>query len=54
MAEAKKEFPKRHQWAPPNGVVRWTHCLVCGVIQRRDGHQSACKGPVKVALRDGQ
>jgi hypothetical protein len=43
----------RHQWAPPNGTIRWTHCTVCGVIQRRDGHQQSCKGPVKVVLRNG-
>lgn len=41
-----------HDWVKANAVVRWPHCGVCGVIQRRDGLNSTrCRGPVKVGLR---
>lgn len=27
-------------------------CLVCGIVRRRDGCNSPCKGPVEVSLRE--
>lgn len=44
-----------HVWVPPDKLVRWHHCRVCGIIKRYDGKNSLlCKGPAKVTLRRPQ
>jgi hypothetical protein len=42
-----------HVWVAANRLVRWPHCRVCGVIQRKDGNNGPCRGRVKVSLRNG-
>lgn len=43
---------------PANGQHEWierynlTCCAKCGMVQRKDGTESQCKGAVKVALRE--
>lgn len=35
------------------GKPRWSYatCIKCGVVKRRDGRNSKCRGKVKVVLR---
>ena len=37
-----------HVWHEWNGL---TCCKVCGIVRRRDGRNSRCKGPAKVGPR---
>lgn len=45
-----------HVWLAPGeapNTSQWTCCRLCGTVQRADGKpQSACRGRVRVALRD--
>jgi hypothetical protein len=43
-----------HQWREAHGPIKWPHCSVCGVIQRRDGRNGPCKGPATVTTRTDQ
>lgn len=42
-----------HVWVPPKGPIKWEHCGICGVIKRKDGQNSACKGRAPVGPRSG-
>lgn len=39
-----------HIWFKPH-FLTYECCRDCGIVKRRDGENSPCKGPVKVALR---
>ena len=41
--------PGKHDWWVWRGM---TCCKKCGIIRRRDGKNKACRGVVKVALRE--
>jgi hypothetical protein len=43
--------PKPHDWFH-SGLSAHPSCRVCGIIQRRDGKNSPCKGPVSIGLRE--
>lgn len=43
---------REHEWFT-YGRLNWECCRVCGIVRRKDGKNSPCKGPVFVGPRDG-
>lgn len=43
--------PREHEWFT-YGRLNWECCRVCGVVRRKDGNNSPCKGPVAVGPRE--
>lgn len=41
-----------HRWVNRPGV-EWTFCADCNVVQRADGKNRPCRGPVGLTLRGG-
>lgn len=50
MAEETAE--RQHEWFT-YGRLNWECCRVCGIVRRKNGQNSPCKGPVAVGPRDG-
>lgn len=40
---------KEHAWFKRFGLIC---CKKCGIVQRADGKNKPCRGPVRVGLRD--
>lgn len=40
-----------HDWFT-YGRLQWECCRMCGIVRRRDGKNSPCKGPASVGPRD--
>lgn len=42
-------FPTNgHTWIPYRNLIV---CSICGIVQRKDGKNSICKGPAIITLR---
>lgn len=41
-----------HRWLEGTAVIKWPHCTICGIIKRRDGGNSPCKGRSEITLRE--
>lgn len=39
-----------HDWFT-YGRLNWECCRVCGIVRRKDGNNSPCKGPARVGPR---
>ena len=52
-AEAREAGPnKGHKWELKPSMLPYPVCRVCGVVQRKDGQNSPCKGPVSISTRE--
>lgn len=47
-----KRFDKPHDFQPVKGVP-YRCCAICGIVERRDGKNSPCKGPSKLRPMEG-
>ena len=45
--------PREHEWFT-YGRLNWECCRVCGVVRRKDGKNSRCRGPVSVGPRNAE
>ena len=52
LPEEPDETNLNHKWEIKPSVLPYPVCRVCGIVQRRDGKNSPCKGPVSIGLRD--
>ena len=41
---------REHEWFT-YGRLNWECCRVCGIVRRKEGKNSPCKGPVSVGPR---
>lgn len=41
-----------HTWELKPSLLPYPVCRVCGVVQRKDGHNTPCKGPTAIATRE--
>lgn len=48
--DCQGRHPGEHQWFT-YGRLNWECCRVCGIVRRKDGKNSPCKGPVAVGPR---
>jgi len=52
-AEAREAGPnKGHKWELKPSLLPHPFCRVCGVVQRKDGQNSPCKGPTAISTRE--
>lgn len=51
MPDVSDTAPREHDWFT-YGRLNWECCRVCGIVRRKDGKNSPCRGPVSVGPRD--